>query len=53
MGLCEVAGSFPEGGEGPGVVEDVHVEAIFHVAVVHEAEDVVVDVAEVVDLYLG
>lgn len=52
FGVCvdEGAGSGPEGGEGAGVVEDVHVEAVFHVVVAHEAEDVVVDVAEEVDL---
>ena len=48
---CEGAGPCPEGGEGAAVVEDVHVEAVLEVVVAHEAEDVVVDVAEVVDLF--
>ena len=29
---------------------DVHVEAVFEVVVAHEAEDIVVDVAEIMDL---
>ena len=40
----------PERGKGARVVEDIHVEAVLHVVVAHEAEDVVVDVTEIVDL---
>ncbi|KAI9642282.1 hypothetical protein NHQ30_009084 [Ciborinia camelliae] len=40
----------PERREGACVVEDVHVESVFELVVAHEAEDVVVDVAEEVDL---
>ena len=50
VGVDEGAGTGPEGGEGARVVEDVHVEAVFEVVVTHEAEDVVGDVAEEVDL---
>ena len=31
-------------------IEDVHVEAILHVIIAHETEDIIVDIAEVVDL---
>ena len=50
VSVDEGAGAGPEGGEGARVVEDIHVEAVFHVVVAHKAEDVVIDVAEVVDL---
>ena len=50
VGVYEGAGTGPEGGEGAGIVEDVHVEAVFHVVIAHEAEDVVVNVTEEVDL---
>lgn len=50
VGGCEVFGFGPEGGKGAGVVEDVHIEAVFEVVVLHETEDVVIDVTEVVDL---
>lgn len=50
MGVDERAGARPEGRERAGVIKDIHVEAVLHVVVAHEAEDVVVDVAEEVDL---
>lgn len=50
MSVDEGAGTRPEGGKRTSVVEDVHVETVFHVVVAREAEDVVVDVAEKVDL---
>ena len=50
MRVDEGASPGPEGGKGACVIEDVHVEAILHVVVAHEAEDVVVDVTEIVDL---
>ena len=50
MGGCEGVRSGPEGGKGACVIQDVHVEAVFEVVVTHKAEDVVVDVAEIVDL---
>ncbi len=53
VGGCEVFGFGPEGGKGAGVIEDVHVEAVFEVVVLHETEDVIVDVTEVVDLLLS
>lgn len=46
----ERACSRPQRGEGTGVVKNVHVEAVFHVVVPHETKNVVVDVAEEVDL---
>ena len=50
MGVDERAGARPEGRERAGVIKDIHVEAVLHVVIAHEAEDVVVDVAEEVDL---
>ena len=50
MCVDEGAGAGPERREGAGVVEDVHVEAVFEIVVAHEAEDVIVDVAEEVDV---
>ena len=50
MRVDEGAGAGPEGGERAGVVENVHVEAVFEVIRGHEAEDVVGDVAEEMDL---
>lgn len=48
----EAHGAGPEAGEGAGVVEDVHGEAVLDVVVAGEAEDVVVDVAEEVHVGL-
>ena len=53
VGVYEGAGAGPERGEGARVVKDVHIEAVFEVVLGHEAEDVVVDVAEEVDLSIG
>ena len=50
MRIDERAGARPEGRKGASVVENVHVETVLHVVVAHEAEDVVVNVAEEVDL---
>ena len=50
MSSYEGTSSGPEGGKGACVVKDVHIEAVFQIVVSHEAEDIVVDVAEVVDL---
>lgn len=50
MRVHESAGFGPEGRERTCVVEDVHIKPVFHAVVAHEAEDVVVDVAEEVDL---
>jgi hypothetical protein len=50
VSVDEGAGARPEGRERTSVVEDVHVEAVLHVVIAHEAEDVVVDIAEEVDL---
>lgn len=50
VSIDEGAGTRPEGRERTSVVEDVHVETVFHVVVTHEAEDVVIDVTEKVDL---
>lgn len=48
----EAHGPAPEARETARVVEDVHGEAVLDVVVAHEAEDVVVDVAEVVHVGL-
>lgn len=53
MGVDERAGAGPEGRKGSSVVEDVHVETVLHAVIAHEAEDVVVNVAEEVDLAPG
>lgn len=50
MCVDERAGTGPEGWKGASVVENVHVEAIFHIVVTHEAKHVVVNVAEKVNL---
>ena len=50
MRVDERAGARPEGGERASVVEDIHVETVLHVIIVHKAEHVVVDIAEEVDL---
>lgn len=50
MGIDERACTRPEGREGASVIEDVHVETVLHVVITHEAEDVVVNVAEKVNL---
>lgn len=50
MGIDERAGSRPEGRKGASVIKNVHVETVFHVVIAHEAENVVVNVAEEVDL---
>ena len=51
MGVDERARAGPERGKGARVIKDIHVEAILHVVVAHEAEDVVVDVTEIMDLW--
>ena len=48
----EFDGLGPEGGDGVGGVEDVDVEAVGLVVVLHVVEDVVVDVAEEADFGL-
>lgn len=53
MGVDKRAGTRPKGRKGSSVIEDVHIEAVLHVVVAHEAEDVVVNVAEEVDLAMG
>ena len=50
VGVDEGACAGPERGKGASVVENVHVEAVFEVVGGHEAEDVVEDVAEEVNL---
>lgn len=50
MRVDEGARPRPERGKGARVVEDIHVEAVLHIVVAHEAEDVVIDVTEIVDL---
>ena len=50
MGVDERTGARPEGRKGSSVIEDVHVETVLHVVIAHKAEDVVVNVAEEVDL---
>lgn len=40
----------PEGRKRTSIVEDVHVEAIFHLVIAHEAENVVIDITEEVNL---
>ena len=50
MNIDERAGARPERRKGASVVENVHIETVLHVVVAHEAEDVVVNVAEEVDL---
>lgn len=50
MSIDKRAGARPEGRKGASVIEDVHVETVLHVVIAHEAEDVVVNVAEEVDL---
>ena len=50
MRIDERAGARPERRERASVIENVHVETVLHVVVAHEAEDVVVNVAEEVDL---
>ena len=50
MCVDEGAGARPETWKGSGIIEDVHVEAVLHVVVAHETEDVVVDIAVEVDL---
>ena len=50
MRIDERASARPERRKGASVVENVHVETVLHVVVAHEAEDVVVNVAEEVDL---
>ena len=50
MGVDKGAGARPEGRKGASVIEDVHVETVLHIVIAHEAEDVVVNVAEEVDL---
>lgn len=50
MGIDERACTRPEGREGASVIEDVHVETVLHIVITHEAEDVVVNVAEKVNL---
>ena len=42
--------SCPEGGEGACIVEDVHVEAILHIVITHESENIVINVAEIMNL---
>lgn len=50
MGVDERAGARPEGRKGSSVIEDIHIEAVLHVVIAHEAEDVIVNIAEEVDL---
>ena len=50
MSIDEGAGSRPEGGEGARIVEDVDIETVLQSIVPHEAKDIVIYVAEVVDL---
>lgn len=53
MGVDERASARPERRKGASVVEDIHVETVFHVVIAHEAEDIVVNVAEEVDIRLN
>lgn len=53
MGVYKRAGARPEGRKRSSVIEDVHIEAVFHMIIAHKAEDVVVNVAEEVDLAEG
>lgn len=50
MGVDEGSSARPEAGKGAGVVQDVHIEAILEVIVAHESENVIVNIAEEVDL---
>ena len=45
--------SRPERREGASVIKDVHVKAILHTVVSHEAKDVIVNVAEEMNLGSG
>lgn len=50
MSSCEGSGACPERWKGAGIVKNVHIEAVFQIIVTHEPEDVVVNVAEIVNL---
>ena len=50
MSIDERTSSRPKGRKGASIIKDIHVETVFHVIIAHEAEDVVVNVAEVVNL---
>jgi hypothetical protein len=52
MGMSHYKGARtgPQRRKRTGIVEDIHVEAVFKIIITHEAEDIVVDIAEVVDL---
>ncbi len=52
LGVCvdERTGARPQGRKGASVVKNVHIEAVFHVVITHEAENVIVNVAEEVNL---
>lgn len=52
LGLDEASGDFPQGCKTARVVEDVHVEPVDDVVVAQEAEGVVRNVAEEVDVGL-
>lgn len=53
MSGCEVAGTSPQGGERASIVENIHIKAVIKIVVPHEAEDIVVDIAEIVDLTIS
>jgi hypothetical protein len=50
MRCCKRTCAGPERGKRASIVEDVHVEAILEIVVAHKTKDVVVNVAEIVDL---
>lgn len=50
MRVYERHGSRPKGREGPGIVENVHCEAVLDLVVSGKAEDIVVDVAKEMDV---
>lgn len=50
MRIGEGTGFRPEGWEGTRVVEDIHIESIFEVIIAHEAKNIIVDIAEEVNL---
>lgn len=43
-------GDVPKRRKGACIVQDVHVEAVLEIVVLHEAEDIVVNIAEVMHL---
>ena len=53
VAVDEGTGARPQRWEGSRIIENIHVEAIFHVIVAHEAEDIIIYITEEVDLLRG